>query len=364
MLGAVGPTAGSRTDLLVLWGALAGAIVVGRTIARAITRVAVAEERCLLVGEVQLRERMAERLPSRRARLVGHLPLVERRTVADGSGVPEPYAALEQVLERLDVHRVIVAPGAADTDLVLNVISRAKASGVHVSILPRMLEVVGSSVEFDDLEGLTMLGVHRFGLTRSSRVVKRATDLVGGAFALLIAGPLMLVIALLIKMDSPGPVFFRQVRVGRNGAPFQMIKFRSMHQGADRMRDELAALNQAGDGLFKVAEDPRVTRIGRFLRRYSLDELPQLFNVLRGEMSLVGPRPLVLDEDRRVEGWHRRRLHLTPGMTGPWQVLGTTRVPLRDMVSIDYLYAANWSLWADAKVLLRTIGHVLAGKGL
>jgi exopolysaccharide biosynthesis polyprenyl glycosylphosphotransferase len=362
--GVVHPVAASRGQLLVLWAAIAAAVVLGRTVARALTRVAAEEERCLLVGDQELRERLADKLPSRRAKLVGFLPLVERRSVPRDAMVAEPYAALEQVLECLDVHRVVVAPGIADDDLVLNVISRAKAAGVHVSIVPRLLEVVGSSVEFDELEGMTMLSVHRFGLPRSSRFVKRCTDVVGASVALLVIGPLMALIALLIKMNSPGPVVFRQVRVGRNGTPFLMMKFRSMYDGADQQRAELAALNQAGDGLFKVADDPRITRVGRIIRRYSLDELPQLFNVLRGEMSLVGPRPLVLDEDRRVEGWHRRRLHLTPGMTGPWQVLGSTRVPLQDMVSIDYLYAANWSLWTDAKVLARTVGHVCAGRGL
>jgi lipopolysaccharide/colanic/teichoic acid biosynthesis glycosyltransferase len=209
-----------------------------------------------------------------------------------------------------------------------------------------------------------MLGVHRFGLSRSSRLVKRATDVAGALLALFMVAPIMGIFALLIKLDSPGPVFFRQLRVGRNGQPFEMIKFRSMRPGADEEKAELERLNQAGDGMFKVSADPRITRVGRLLRRYSLDELPQLLNVLHGEMSLVGPRPLVLDEDKRIEGWHRRRLHLTPGMTGPWQVLGDTRVPLRDMVGIDYLYAANWSLWTDAKVLARTVGHVLAGRGL
>jgi lipopolysaccharide/colanic/teichoic acid biosynthesis glycosyltransferase len=117
------------------------------------------------------------------------------------------------------------------------------------------------------------------------------------------------------------------------------------------------------EGLFKIADDPRVTRVGRILRRTSLDELTQLFNVVRGEMSLVGPRPLVPEEDRQIQGWHRRRLHLTPGMTGPWQVLGSSRIPMREMVTIDYLYVANWSLWGDFKILLRTVPHVVLRRG-
>jgi lipopolysaccharide/colanic/teichoic acid biosynthesis glycosyltransferase len=146
--------------------------------------------------------------------------------------------------------------------------------------------------------------------------------------------------------------------VGRDGRHFLIFKFRSMLVGAERQKDQLRARNEAGAGLFKIAEDPRSTRVGRFLRRTSLDELPQLFNVLRGEMSLVGPRPLVIDEDAQVLGLDRSRLHLTPGMTGPWQVLGR-RVPMQEMVGIDYLYVANWSLWLDVKILLRTIRHVV-----
>jgi exopolysaccharide biosynthesis polyprenyl glycosylphosphotransferase len=258
---------------------------------------------------------------------------------------------------------VVVAPPTTDQGEVLNLIRSAKNLGLKVSVLPRMLEVVGSSVEFDDLEGLNVLGIRRFGLTRSSWLVKRGLDLAGSALALILLSPVFLVAAIAIKLDSPGQVFFRQQRVGRDGRIFWMLKFRTMVADAARRKRELLDLNEA-EGLFKIAEDPRITRVGRLLRRTSLDELPQLVNVLRGEMSLVGPRPLVLEDDRQVEGWYRRRLHLTPGMTGPWQVLGSARIPLHEMVKLDYLYVANWSLWNDVKILLRTIGFVVGRKGL
>jgi lipopolysaccharide/colanic/teichoic acid biosynthesis glycosyltransferase len=210
---------------------------------------------------------------------------------------------------------------------------------------------------------VTLLGVRRFGLTRSSWVCKRALDLSGTAIGLVLLAPVIPVIAVAIKLDSRGPVLFRQQRVGRGGCVFDMVKFRTMVDGADRRKAMLRERNEA-EGLFKIADDPRITRVGRLLRRTSLDELPQLWNVLRGEMSLVGPRPLVIEDDRQVEGWYRRRLDLPPGMTGRWQVLGSARIPLREMVKLDYLYAANWSLWTDVKILLRTLAFVAGRRGL
>jgi lipopolysaccharide/colanic/teichoic acid biosynthesis glycosyltransferase len=178
-----------------------------------------------------------------------------------------------------------------------------------------------------------------------------------------VLAPFGVLIALAIKLDSPGPVFVRQLRVGRDGRTFWMIKFRSMADGAEPQRQALDALNET-EGIFKLARDPRVTRVGLLLRRCSIDELPQLMNVLLGDMSLVGPRPLVVDEDRLVEGRHRERPQCAPGMTGPWQVLGPRRPPLPEMVKADYLYATNWSPGTDIKILLRTIGHVVAQRGI
>jgi lipopolysaccharide/colanic/teichoic acid biosynthesis glycosyltransferase len=170
--------------------------------------------------------------------------------------------------------------------------------------------------------------------------------------------PLLAMISAIVKLTSRGPVFFRQERIGRGGTTFRMFKFRTMVANADAVKPELMEMNEAS-GLFKISDDPRLTRVGRFLRRCSLDELPQLFNVLRGEMSLVGPRPLVPEEDVRIEGWQRRRLDVTPGMTGVWQVLGSSRVPLHEMVKVDYIYRTNWSIWLDIKILLRTIPLIL-----
>ena len=173
----------------------------------------------------------------------------------------------------------------------------------------------------------------------------------------------MAFVGLAVRLDSRGGVLFKQARIGRNGKTFHIHKFRTMTTDAEARKEELLAENEAV-GLFKIADDPRVTRAGRFLRGTSLDELPQLWDVFCGRMSLVGPRPLIAEETERIGGWHRRRLELVPGMTGPWQVLGGARIPLDEMSQLDDLYAANWSLWTDIKILLRTIPFVLARRGL
>ena len=272
-------------------------------------------------------------------------------------------AAFREQVRAAEVDRVIVAPITTDSADTLDVIRVAKLLGVRVSLLPRLFEAVGTAVEFDELGGLVMLGIGRFGLSRSSLAAKRAFDLVGSTLALVATAPLMALIAAMIRLDSPGPVFFRQVRVGRGGRHFHILKFRSMVNDAEARKAGLVHLNEV-EGLFKIADDPRVTRVGRLLRRSCLDELPQLLNVWRGEMSLVGPRPLVVDEDAKILGLDRSRLHLTPGMTGHWQVLGSTRIPMQEMVAIDYVYVANWSLWNDLKLLLRTVPVVISRAGI
>ena len=349
-------------QIAALWIGSFAAIMAGRMAARSAAGRLSPVERCLVIGETGQVRRIREKFAasSARARVVASLPLAGGDLDGLGIGSPE---AIRRVARDLQVHRIIIAPTTTEAGGVVQLIRVAKAAGVRVSVLPRMLEVVGSAVEFDDVDGMTMLGVRCFGLSRSSLLLKRAFDLAAAVAGLAVVGPAIGLIALAIRIDSKGPVFFRQVRVGRNGRPFRIYKFRSMVADAERQKNALRARNEAGDGLFKIADDPRVTRVGRVLRATSLDELPQILNVLRGEMSLVGPRPLVTDEDAQVIGLDRSRLHLTPGMTGPWQVLGC-RVPMQEMVGIDYLYVANWSLWTDLKILLRTVLYVLSGRGI
>jgi exopolysaccharide biosynthesis polyprenyl glycosylphosphotransferase len=359
-----------RDQAVGVWALLFASMVTIRALARHLARGLSREERCLVLGDADTANwitRRFDEMPGLKARVVARAPLAPLAPLA-----PEPgsngHSGLKGRLERLltveQIERAIIVPRGAISDDLLNTTRSLKSMGLRVSVLPRLPEVVGSSVELDDVDGITLLGMRRFGLSRSSRAVKRSFDFVGSGLSLLALSPLLAAIAIAIKLDSRGPVLFRQRRMGRNGVPFEMLKFRTMTDGSEARKSALAARNEAEGGLFKIKDDPRITRVGARLRQFSVDELPQLFNVLRGDMSLVGPRPLVLDEDDRIEGWRRSRLELPPGITGPWQVFGSARIPLNEMVKIDYLYGANWSLWLDVKTLLRTVPFVLGRRGL
>jgi exopolysaccharide biosynthesis polyprenyl glycosylphosphotransferase len=231
-----------------------------------------------------------------------------------------------------------------------------------VSLLPHVFDAMGPSVEVDDVEGITLLGLNPPVLARSSRMLKRSLDITASALLLIVFAPIMLVTAIAIKLDSPGPILFGQNRVGKHGRRFRLLKFRSMVIDAEQRMEELKRFSKDPHWLV-LDHDPRLTRMGRLLRPLSLDELPQLWNVLRGEMSLVGPRPLIESEDRRVDGWARSRLHLTPGITGLWQVLGRNNIPFEEMIKLDYLYVSNWSLWHDLRLILRTLPAVATRRG-
>jgi exopolysaccharide biosynthesis polyprenyl glycosylphosphotransferase len=356
-----------RHQALFLWLFLAALLILTRAAGRAFALRIAPAERCLFIGDADGARTIGSKLSGHggiKANLVAHLDLDKIEQWSTDARSASKLAEVRTLARELDVQRAIIAPRSADAGEMLDLVRTLKAVGVRVSILPRLLEVVGSSVVFDDLHGVTVMGVRRFELTRSSAAVKRSFDILYTSLGLLAVAPLMIVAAVAIKLDSRGPVFFRQERVGRHGKRFRIFKFRTMVKDAEALKESLRDRNEVEGGMFKIADDPRVTRVGRFLRKTSLDELPQLLNIIKGEMSLVGPRPLVIDEDERVKGWHRRRLELTPGMTGPWQILGPTRVPLREMVAIDYLYVANWSLWSDIKILLRTVAFVVGCRGL
>jgi exopolysaccharide biosynthesis polyprenyl glycosylphosphotransferase len=348
----------SAPQALALWVGTFGLTLLGRAATRATSKRLGAVERCLVIGSSTAVESVTARLAASGAKalVVATIELRPEVTEVD-------VGLFQQLVERERIDRVLIAPPAGDLPELLVVVRVAISIGLRVSVLPRLLEIVGTGVELDELDGLTILGVRPVRLSRPARLLKRSFDLTGATIGLVLTAPLMLAIAVAIRLDSPGPILFRQVRVGRDGRPFRILKFRSMVRDAEAIKPAVTHLN-AVEVLFKIAADPRVTRVGAVLRRWRLDELPQLLNVWRGEMSLVGPRPLIAGEDAHITGLDRARLRLAPGMTGHWQVLGSTRVPMRDMVAIDCRYVANWSLWTDVKLLLRTIRLIASGAGV
>jgi exopolysaccharide biosynthesis polyprenyl glycosylphosphotransferase len=342
-------------------------VVASRAATRAVVRRVVSPERVLVVGsgpaaDVLLRKLQASRNPG--LELVGYLAGEDEPapTLASRLRKLGGYADLEPVCRVQCIERVIMAAPAFADDQLTDMIRRAGDSDVKVSVLPTVAGALGPNTELDDVEGVVVLGVNRPRLSRSSWALKRVLDVTVASVLLLFLLPFLPVVALAIKLDSRGPVFFAHERLGRRGRRIKMWKLRTMVEDAEQRVDELRA-QSAHDAWLLLPDDPRVTRVGRFLRSWSIDELPQLWNVVRGEMSLVGPRPMPPDIDRHISGWGRRRLDLTPGITGLWQVLGRTSIPFEEMIELDYLYVTNWSVWGDIRLLLRTVGAVLSRRG-
>lgn len=246
---------------------------------------------------------------------------------------------------------------------ILRIMRQCEDRNVQVYIVPDLLQTAIRHVDIEYLGEVPVVGVRQGGLGKGARIFKRALDLTLTMVGLLVGWPLFLLIALLIRLDSPGPVIFAQTRIGKDGVPFTIYKFRTMRQGADAEKAQLMDLNEGEERLFKIKDDPRVTRVGRFLRKTSLDELPQFWNVLRGEMSIVGPRPQVPSEVELYLEWHRLRLQVLPGITGMWQVSGRSDLGFDEMALLDIWYVENWTPWLDIKIILKTIGVALTGRG-
>jgi exopolysaccharide biosynthesis polyprenyl glycosylphosphotransferase len=285
----------------------------------------------------------------------------------DVVGVVEEFDRIAELVEKHDVDRVLLACEAGH-DEALDVVRTMRRPDLQISIVPRYSEIFTAHATLDDVEGMPIVTLPPIRLGRSSRVLKRGFDIALSGLALTLLSPLLALVALAIRIDSPGPAIFRQPRRGRAGSTFSIAKFRTMHVDAERRRlqdAEFVAQNEVDGPLFKIktGRDPRLTRLGSFLRRTSIDELPQLWNVLVGDMSLVGPRPFVVYEADQITGWGGRRLDMTPGITGLWQTLGRNDLPFEEMVKLDYLYVTNWSVWWDLKILFRTIPVVLTGRG-
>jgi exopolysaccharide biosynthesis polyprenyl glycosylphosphotransferase len=275
------------------------------------------------------------------------------------------FEDLDRIIETQQIDRVFIAFSRVRHEQLLESIRVCRDAGVAIDVIPRLFEFLDGVQALDQVGGLPVLSIGTASLTSVSIAAKRGLDFFGSLLAIAVLSPLMIAIAIAIKLESRGPVFFRQPRAGRRRTSFQLIKFRSMYIDAERRKREVESLNEAVDGvMFKIRKDPRVTRVGRFIRRFSLDELPQLFNVLRGEMSLVGPRPLIFPEtDALEEHWHLRRLELRPGLTGPWQIYGRSQSPFQEMIRFDYQYVAGWSLARDIEILLATVPAVISGRG-
>lgn len=247
--------------------------------------------------------------------------------------------------------------------LVRQAIVQAQLNNLEIKIVPDLYGKSGRAAVLEQMAGLPVMSLHREPIPMLCRLVKRAMDIIGSAVVMVVLAPLAAALSLAIKLDSPGPVFYRAPRAGKKGRQFLCYKFRTMVADADALKDNLRRLNERQGPTFKITDDPRITRLGRFLRKYSLDELPQLWNVLKGEMSLVGPRPHPLDDYSRYELEHLRRLDVTPGITGLWQVEARYDPSFERNVTLDLEYIENWSLGIDLKILFQTVGVVFAGAG-
>jgi exopolysaccharide biosynthesis polyprenyl glycosylphosphotransferase len=325
-------------------------------------------QRALIIGSGFVAGQVVEKLENNRQFGLAPIGIIDDDVHL--VGLPElpwlgRFSDLNKVLEEERPDRVIIAFSKASHQEFLECIRACRNAGVAIDVVPRLFEFLDGVRALDQVGGLPLLSIGRPGLSSVSMVAKRLLDVVGAATLLVVLSPLMAIIAVAIKLESRGPVFFRQPRAGRDGTSFELIKFRSMYLDAEERKAAMGSLNESTDGvMFKIKDDPRVTRVGRLLRRFSLDELPQLFNVLVGEMSLVGPRPLIFSEsDALKTDWHLRRLELRPGLTGPWQVYGRSQNPFQEMVRFDYQYVAGWSLARDIELLLATIPAVLSGRG-
>ena len=246
---------------------------------------------------------------------------------------------------------------------ILELVRTCDTAGVRARVVPDLFHLSINRVDFDDLGGIPLISLKEATIPRVGRWVKRAMDVVLAVLGLILAAPFMLLAALLIRLESPGPLVFRQTRIGEHGRPFDIFKFRSMRSGAEEEQERLRELNEASGPLFKMKDDPRLTHVGRMLRRLSMDELPQLWNILRGDMSLVGPRPAIPQEVEQYQAWHRQRLDAPQGLTGLWQVSGRSDLTFDEMCLLDIYYIENWSLGLDLIILLRTIPRVLLGDG-
>jgi exopolysaccharide biosynthesis polyprenyl glycosylphosphotransferase len=320
--------------------------------------------RALLVGSGAHIEAVAHALRSRsrtHVDLVGYISLSPRPQ--NGLRSLGALDELGEVLGREEVDEVIIADPDFPQERALDLVDQCHQRGVTVHVAPSTMEILVDRAEFVPGESVPLFTLRPPVFEGIEYAVKRTFDLVLSTVGLVILSPLLLACAIAVKLSSRGPVIYRSVRPGIAGKPFHCFKFRTMRQHADESQADLEALNELSGALFKIRNDPRLTRVGRFLRRFSLDELPQLANVVRGEMSLVGPRPLPMRDFEHLEDWHKKRYLVLPGITGLWQVSGRAELDFDDLVRLDFLYLERWSIFLDLSILLKTIPAVLSRRG-
>ncbi|HZO35578.1 MAG TPA: sugar transferase [Solirubrobacteraceae bacterium] len=341
----------------------------GRSFVRArLHRSAPLRQRTIIVGSGTVASQLSERII--RHTEFGLLPigiLDDEPHRAEDMGLPVlgTLSQLRAVIDTHEVDRVIIAFSRASHENLLDCLRACRDKRVAVDVVPRLFEFLGGARSLEQIGDVPLLSIGVPRLSKASRIAKRVLDATAAVSGIVILSPLLAAIAIAIRLESRGPVFFRQRRIGREGDQFEIFKFRSMYQDADRRKAEYETLNDQDDGvMFKIHQDPRVSRVGRLLRRLSLDELPQLLNVIRGEMSIVGPRPLIMvEQDAFDETWHARRLDLRPGLTGPWQISGRSDLTAHEMLRLDFQYVTGWSLARDLEIMLATIPAVFTGRG-
>lgn len=285
------------------------------------------------------------------------------REPAEGLNVLGNLEHLGELIKEAKAEVALVVPSALPAAFLQQLYHQLTKTGVSVFVSPSLFDIVASRVAVMPISDTPLIRLEEVHFTGIKYAIKRATDIFGAVVLSISLAPLFIFIGIMIKLGSPGPIFFRQERVGRRGQVFRIFKFRTMIYDAEAQKKDLEHLNEATGPIFKIREDPRITEAGKWLRRFSLDELPQLFNVWPGHMSLVGPRPPTPDEVEAYGDWEMRRLEVSPGMTGFWQVRGRSDTTFEEMVRLDLYYIENWSISLDTYILFRTIGVVLSAKG-
>ncbi len=360
--------------LMFLWAGLliitllSASRLIKRWVWGSLMRRGIGVDRVLIVGAGEVGRRLMRNIvaqPELGYRIIGFVDDDPEKNRTD-IGRFRAFGGIEnlpRVVQEEAIDEVIITLPWMYHRKILGIMRQCERERVRARIVPDLFQLALSRVDIEDLGGIPIIGVKEVSITGWNLAFKRISDIAFSLIGLILFSPLMLLIALAIKLDSPGPVLFKQIRVGKGGQKFVFYKFRSMHQGAEEEQPKLTDLDEVVGPTFKIRNDPRCTRVGKILRRTSLDELPQLYNVLRGEMSLVGPRPALPSEVEQYKEWHRRRLEISPGITGLWQVSGRSELTFDEMCLLDIYYLENWSPLLDLKIALKTIPAVIIGTG-